>query len=316
MEMNLYFNFNLVFFFAIPFILFKFISFKLGKHRNLPPGPQAFPIIGHLHLLKKPVHRTLHELSQKYGHVMFLRFGVRKVVVVSSPNAAEECFTKNDIIFANRPETVAGKLLNYNSSTIGLSSYGDHWKNLRRITALQLFSQSRLAMFTNIRQEEAHFLLKELYEESNNFKPVKITLRSKFLDLALNIMMRMIAGKRFYGKDVMDEEAKQFHEVISEMVEFHGMVNLEDYLPLFKWIDIKGLKEKMVILMKKMDLLLQNLIDEHHKLRSGSSTQTSDDASGRKRKTNTTLIDILISSQETDPDSITDQIIKSIIVVR
>ncbi|KAL3514412.1 hypothetical protein ACH5RR_027129 [Cinchona calisaya] len=308
MEMNLYVN--LVFFLAIPFILF--ISNKLRKPKNLPPGPQALPITGHLHLLKRPVHRTLHELSQKYGPVMFLQFGVRKVIEASSPKAVEECFTKNDIIFANLPEMVAGKLLNYNSSTIGLSSYGDHWKNLRRITSLEVLSQSRLAEFTNIRQEEVHLLLKELYEESNDFQPIKFVLRSKFLYLTLNITMRMIAGKRYYGKDVTNEEARQFQEVIRDMVEFHGTANLEYYLPIFQWIDIKGLKKSMVTVMKKMDRLLQNLINEHQKIRSGSAPLS--DASNRKKESKRALIDVLISLQDTEPEFVTNQIIKSIIM--
>lgn len=306
--------FNLVFFFAIPLILFKIISFKLRKPKNLPPGPQALPLLGHLHLLKRPVHRTLHELSQKYGQVMFLQFGVRRVVVVSSPKAAEECFTKNDIIFANRPQMVAGKLLNYNSSTIGLSSYGDHWRNLRRITALEVLSQSRLAEFSNIRQEEVHFLLKELYEECHDFKPIKVALKSKFLYLTLNIMTRMIAGKRYYRKDVLNGEARQFQEVINDMVEFHGAINLEDYLPVLQWIDVNGLKKRMVVVMKKMDRLFQNLINERRKIRSGSTPLS--DVPNRKEETKRTVIDILISLQDIESESITDQTVKSIMLVR
>ncbi|KAI7740855.1 hypothetical protein M8C21_019744, partial [Ambrosia artemisiifolia] len=74
------------------------------KSANLPPTVfPALPVIGHLYLLKKPLYRTLAKVSAKYGPVLFLRLGFRRVLLISSPSAAEECFMKNDIIFANRP---------------------------------------------------------------------------------------------------------------------------------------------------------------------------------------------------------------------
>ena len=66
------------------------------RYGNLPPSPPAVSFIGHLHLLKPSVHRYLQSLSQKYGPIFSLRFGSQLVVVVSSPSAVEECFTKND----------------------------------------------------------------------------------------------------------------------------------------------------------------------------------------------------------------------------
>ncbi|KAJ8747394.1 hypothetical protein K2173_011784 [Erythroxylum novogranatense] len=69
------------------------------------------------------MHRALGDLCAKYGDVLLLRFGARKVLIVSSSSAVEQCFTKNDIIFANRPRLIAGKHLHYNYRTIGLSSY-------------------------------------------------------------------------------------------------------------------------------------------------------------------------------------------------
>ena len=80
------------------------------------------------------------------------------MVLVSSPTVAEECFTKNDIAFANRPQLLAGKNLGYNYTNIVWASYGQHWRNLRRIASLELLSSHRLQMFYSIRVDEVFIL--------------------------------------------------------------------------------------------------------------------------------------------------------------
>jgi hypothetical protein len=123
---------------------------KQGKISNLPPSPFALPIVGHLHLLKQPIQRTLHSLSEKHGPIFSLKLGSRLAVVISSPSAVEECFTKNDIVLANRPPFLINKYLNYNTTTMGTVEYGDHWRNLRRISALEIFSPAHLTSLFSI----------------------------------------------------------------------------------------------------------------------------------------------------------------------
>lgn len=293
----------------------KFTFRRLGNPKNLPPTPPARPIIGHLHLLKQPVHQTLHELSLRYGDILFLRYGIRRVLVISSPSAVEECFTKNDVIFANRPLSLAGKHLNYNSSTMGFSSYGDHWRNLRRLTTIELFSSSRVAMFSGIRAEEVRLLIKQLFQDSRR-ESATVALTSKFLELTFNNVMRMIAGKRYYGKVVRDEEGELLQEIIKEMEALRGSSNLNDYFPVLQWVDYQGVEKKMMRLMKKMDRFLQDLIEEHRKARSDSSSSSSENLSDAcKQKKDTTLIDVMLSLKETEPEFYTDQTIKGVILV-
>ena len=129
---------------SISLLLLLLLAFKLffsqtrkRHYKNLPPSPPSYPIIGHLHLLKHPVHRTFQSLSRKYGPVLSLWFGSLHVVVISSPSAVEECFTKNDIVLANRPCLLMAKHVGYDYTTVISSPYGDHWRNLRRIGAVR-----------------------------------------------------------------------------------------------------------------------------------------------------------------------------------
>lgn len=165
----------------IPIILITILITKLllrlyRSNKNLPPSPRVcFPIIGHLHLLKQPLlHRTLLRLSHSLGPVFSLRLGSRLAVIVSSPAAAEECFlTKNDIVLANRPRFTMGKYVAYDYTSMVTAPYGDHWRNLRRITALEVFSTHRLNGSAEILQDEVKRLLQKLYGLSVQ-RPAKV----------------------------------------------------------------------------------------------------------------------------------------------
>ncbi|KAL2499625.1 Cytochrome [Abeliophyllum distichum] len=276
-------------------VSFKFLSAKKSK---LPPSPApALPFIGHLHLLKQPLHRTFHHFSQKLGPIFSLRFGNHLVVVVSSSTVVEECFTKNDIVLANRPHSLKSKYLGYNYTSIVSAPYGEHWRNLRRFSTVEIFSSSRLNMFLSIRQDEIKLLLQKLYRNSRS-DFAKVELKSLFSELSFNIIMRMVAGKRYFGEDEDSEEAKHFRELIDQAFELGVASNPGDFIPFLRWIDYKGYEKNLAGLSKNMDAFLQGLIDEH-----------------RLNKNENTMIDHLLSLQASQPEYYTDTIIKGVMMV-
>lgn len=253
--------------------------------RNLPPIPvPVVPVIGHLHLLKEPLHRNLYNLSEKYSPVFRLQLGCSRAVVVSSPIAVQECFTKNDVLFANRPLSAAGKYLGYNNTNMVASPYGEHWRNLRRLAAMEIFSAARLNLFLPIRKDEIKRLLLKLYENSR-YDYAHVELKSKLPELSFNIIMRMVAGKRYFGEDEENQEAKSFRELIHEMVKYGTAANPGDFFPLLKWIDYGNHEKKLATMGKKMDMSLQRLIDEQ-----------------RRDKNGITMIAYLLSLQESRPE--------------
>lgn len=276
----------------------KFLSVVV-RRRKLPPGPGlALPLIGHLYLLGKPLHRSLYSLSKKHGSIFSLRLGNRLVVVVSSSTAAEECFTKtNDIVFANRPTFIMGKYIGYNFTTMVGAPYGDHWRNLRRLASVEIFSASRLNMFLSIRKDEIKHLILTLHGNSRHDFG-RVELKSKFSELSFNIIMRMVAGKRYFGQEVDDDEAKLFRTLINETFQLSGASNPGDFVPFLRWIDYQNYEKKVSGLSQRMDKFLQGLIEE-----------------SRQNKNRVTMIDHLVSLQESDPGYYTDQIIKGMIMV-
>ncbi|KAM7251568.1 hypothetical protein ACFE04_023451 [Oxalis oulophora] len=282
-------------------LAFKFL-FSRRRVKNLPPSPPALPILGHLHLLKDPLHRTLHTFSQKYGPILSLRFGSRFVLIVSSPAGVEECFNKNDIIFANRPLMTIGDYLGYNHTTISLAPYGDHWRNLRRLCALDIFSSNRLKMSTCVRIDEIKMMLQKLYKISSE-EFAKVNVKSMFSELTFNVITRMIAGKRYYGEDVSElKEAERFRKIIEETFEVSGAAFPGDFLPIFKWFDFTGNLKRMKRLGKETDPLMQGLIDDQRK--------NKDDLEGSN-----SMISHLLSLQESQPEYYTDEIIKGLVQV-
>ncbi|XP_068654255.1 cytochrome P450 81Q32-like [Aristolochia californica] len=276
----------------------------LLRKKNLPPGPLSLPIIGHLHYIEKRLHRSLARLSHRYGPIMLLRFGSRPVLVISSPSAVEECFTTNDVAFANRPRLLAGKHLGTNYTTVVWAPYNDHWRSLRRFSGLEIFSVGRINMFAGIRSKEVRSLCRKLFESSRSGVG-KMDMKSVFFELVFNIMSMITAGKRYFGEDVENmEDAEQYRQIVKETFALSGAANLGDYLPLMGRMDPLGLDKRLADLQRRRSKFLQRLIDER---RSGDSIYI---AEGKK-----TLIDVLLSLQQSDPEFYTDSVLQGIIVI-
>lgn len=178
-------------------VLYVSIRHFISRIQNLPPIPcPFFPIIGLLYLLKKPLNRSLTRCSEKHGPIVLFHVGIRPILVVSSPALIEECLTKNDVIFANRPRLLVGKYIGFNYTTLVWAPYGDHLRNLRRISSLHLLSTQRIQMLSYVRIEEIKSMVCSLVRERQD---QMVDMRAIFFELTINGMLRMIAGKRYYG---------------------------------------------------------------------------------------------------------------------
>ncbi|KAL0740304.1 hypothetical protein Bca4012_081817 [Brassica carinata] len=289
--------------FTLVLLLIVAAAYLLRAKQNSPPSPVGFPVVGHLHLLKDPVHRCLRDLSQNLGPVFSLRLGSCRAVVVTSASAAEEFLShENDVVFANRPTSTLGKYVAYNNTALSQAPYGDHWRNLRRICTVEIFSAARLKASFEIRRDEMRSLLRTIHAATSKGgnNSVRMELRPLLSGFTLNVLMRMVAGKRYYGED--NVEAKQVRELISEAFELGGYTYAGDFLPILKLFDFNGYVKKVKNLGSKLEKFLQELVDEHRRNRG-------------KTEFKNTMITHLLTLQESQPEYYTNEIIKGLVLV-
>ncbi|KAI8492618.1 hypothetical protein Bbelb_296590 [Branchiostoma belcheri] len=69
-----------------------------------PPGPPAWPLLGHLPLLGGRPHVRFAEWSRRYGPVLGVRLGPRPVVVLNDFESAREALVTKAEVFSSRPD--------------------------------------------------------------------------------------------------------------------------------------------------------------------------------------------------------------------
>ncbi|CAA0816092.1 cytochrome P450- family 81- subfamily D-polypeptide 5 [Striga hermonthica] len=133
-----------------------------------PPTPfPNLPLIGHIYFLitrPVPLHRALAQISCRRGAIVLLQLGSWPVLLISSPSAARDCLclSINDAAFADRPDLLNGRHFGYGFTSLAWAPYGHHWRNLRRISALELLSSRRLNASSGSRAHEARALVTKL----------------------------------------------------------------------------------------------------------------------------------------------------------
>ncbi|KEH18124.1 cytochrome P450 family 82 protein [Medicago truncatula] len=233
-------------------------------------------------------------MAEKYGSIFSLRLGCNQTLVVNSREIAKECLTKNDKVFASRPNVAAGRYLGYNNAILALAPYGDYWRYMRKISTLELLSSHRLEKLKHVRDFEIYSLVKNLYtfvKKTNGSIEVPI---SKFLDhMTFNIIVKMIAGKRFSGETINqeDSEAWRLRNAIKDTTYLCGVFVMADAIPSLSWIDFQGHVGFMKRTAKEMDFILDKWLSEHYKKRDEVQSGKEDD-----------FMDVLISMFEEDDE--------------
>jgi hypothetical protein len=191
---------------------------------RLPPGPWRLPVIGSLHhLLRSPLpYRAMADLARRLdAPLMSLRLGEVSVVVASSPDAARELMKTHDLNFATRPWSPTMRILLADGEGLVFAPYGPLWRQLRRISILELLSARRVHSFRRVREEEVGRLVAAIAAATPG-KAMNVSRR--IVETIMDMTMRSIMGDRFEKRD-------EFMEVFAEGVKITSGFNLGDLFP-------------------------------------------------------------------------------------
>ncbi|XP_054791994.1 cytochrome P450 71D10-like [Prosopis cineraria] len=269
------------------FILFCFLlliykrsnSMKSTKALPLPPGPWKLPLIGNIHQIVGSLpHHSLRNLANKYGPLMHLQLGETSNVIVSSSEIAKQIFTTHDLIFSNRPHLLASKIILYDNIDVGFSPHGNHWRQLRKICTLELFTAKRVRSFRYIREEEVSALVKDICSNEG----LIINLSERIFTTTNSIIARAA-----FGKKSRDQEA--FLSTLKYIMKLVGGFSIVDLFPSIKVLQvITGIKAKLEMIHRLNDEIIENIIRDHKERKATSS----------ESKHEENLLDVLLKIQQ------------------
>ncbi|XVE69973.1 hypothetical protein DITRI_Ditri10aG0034100 [Diplodiscus trichospermus] len=219
-------------------------------------------------------------MVDKYGPIFTIKLGVRRALVVSSCETVKECLTTNDKAFATRPNLTASKLIWYDGAMMGVTLYGPYWRQIRKFATLKLLSNNCLDMLKHVRESEIKFSLQELYQEwnktKNSFNKVLAKMKRWFCDLPLNLILRMIVGKRIPSSS-NDVESKRLKKALTEFVELSGKLVVSNALPFMRWFDIGGNEKAMKKVGKELDWFAEGWLEEHKRKKASGDIKWDED---------------------------------------
>ncbi|KAK8985410.1 hypothetical protein V6N11_068667 [Hibiscus sabdariffa] len=204
-----------------------------------------------------PPHVFFWKLSQKYGPLLFLRFGFKPAIVVSTAKMAEEVLKTHDLDCCSRPSLRGTHRLTYNSIDVAFSPYNSYWREMRKLCVVHLFS--RVQQYRPIREDEVARLMDKISQFSGDSKPVNLS--DELMGLSSTIICRVGFGKRYAEKGA---ERRRFHALLDGTQVLITSFCFADFFPLLGWVDrLTGFHNRLEKNFKELDIFYQELIDEH-----------------------------------------------------
>ncbi|XP_077408817.1 cytochrome P450 2K4-like isoform X2 [Vanacampus margaritifer] len=181
----------------LAYVAWSSASSSPQPRRQEPPGPRPLPLLGNLlHLNLRGPHRTLLEMSKKYGPVFTFHMGPKKVVVLAGYKTVKEALVQHAEEFGERDPLNTIKETKLEHGVIWTN--GDSWKEMRRfaLSNLRDFGMGKKACEDKIVEECQHLL-----EVFKNFRGEAFDTQQALNYAVSNIICSLVFGSRFQYDD-------------------------------------------------------------------------------------------------------------------
>lgn len=134
---------------------------------------------------------------------------------------------------------------------------------MQKLVLRQVLSSARLEKVKHVRISEEETIIKDLYKIGHASSNV-INISKWFENLTLNIIVKMISGKR-YGSLEKDKEVQCFRRAFAKIMYLAGQFIIYDAIPfrIFKYVDFQGHIKTMKQIYKNLNDNLQSWLSEH-----------------------------------------------------
>ncbi|KAM7464286.1 hypothetical protein LguiA_032407 [Lonicera macranthoides] len=280
-----------------------------ANSKKRPPGPPGWPVFGNMFELGDLPHQTMYKLRSKYGPVIWLRLGSVNTMVVQSAAAAAELFKRHDVPFADRKVPDALTAFDFHAGSLGMNTYGGHWRVLRRLCSVEFLVNKRMNETTELRRRILDNMVSWIEEESTASR-LKGGSGEVQLSQFLFLMAFNLVGNLMLSRDLMDAknpEGREFFESMNKVLELAGTPNIADFLPILKWFDPLKIKRTMIKDMSRTMKISTKFVQERLKKRE----------MGQENNSKKDFLDTLLEYRgdgKDGPDSITEKNVNIVIL--
>ncbi|MBA0652215.1 hypothetical protein Goklo_019488 [Gossypium klotzschianum] len=173
----------------------------------------------------------------------------------------KEIVKSHDVVFSNRPKkTYGSRYLAYGCKDLGFAPHGEYWKQIKKISVVELLNHQRVQSFQFVREEEVEVVIDKIRNVC--LKGESINLTETLALVSNNIISRCVLSQKSEEDD--DGKCNKFWSSSKRLMVIFTSFCFGDMFPYLGWLDmITGLIPSLKALSREIDTFLAKIIEEH-----------------------------------------------------